>query len=143
MSVLAYPPTNEEEIFRHCTSECGIITATEDQQYFALGCMICSEKFLYFDAFIEHIQTRHTSRGRKRRHDEDAEDGDMTADDAHPPMLEPPVSPVVMIKEEKYEMDDEEDVGRTVCVEISWKCLLMCLCVHVLFSSVAGSSYRQ
>lgn len=61
MSVLTYPPTNEEEIFRHCTKECGIITSTEDQQYFALGCISCSEKFLYFDAFIEHMQTRHAS----------------------------------------------------------------------------------
>ncbi|XP_075155100.1 uncharacterized protein LOC142228530 [Haematobia irritans] len=106
MSVLAYPPTNEQEIFRHCTKECGIITATEDQQYFALRCMNCPEKFLYFDAFIEHIQTRHSHNGdtknRKRRHDED-ENEDLT--DAHPPILEPPE---VMIKEEKYEAEEEE-----------------------------------
>uniref|UniRef100_A0A1I8NU72 MADF domain-containing protein n=1 Tax=Stomoxys calcitrans TaxID=35570 RepID=A0A1I8NU72_STOCA len=109
MSVLTYPPTNEEEIFRHCTKECGIITATEDQQYFALGCMTCSEKFLYFDAFIEHMQTRHysdndgDSKSRKRRHDED-ESEDLT--DGHPPLLDPPE---VMIKEEKYDVDEDAD----------------------------------
>ncbi|XP_054729855.1 zinc finger protein 569-like [Anastrepha obliqua] len=59
MSVLPYQPTSDEDIFRLCTKECGIITATEDQQYFALGCMICPAKFLYFDAFIGHMQTDH------------------------------------------------------------------------------------
>ncbi|XP_049318210.1 zinc finger protein 189 [Bactrocera dorsalis] len=59
MSVLPYQPTSDEDIFRLCTKECGIITATEDQQYFALGCMFCPAKFLYFDAFIGHMQTDH------------------------------------------------------------------------------------
>ncbi|XP_037811650.1 zinc finger protein 879 [Lucilia sericata] len=115
MSVLTYPPTNEEEIFRHCTKECGIITSTEDQQYFALGCLTCSEKFMYFDAFIEHMQTMHVSYdnsggsvyGRnsnngersklKRRLEHDSEE-DLTT------MLLPPV---VMIKEEKIDEDDD------------------------------------
>ncbi|XP_061387737.1 zinc finger protein 585A-like [Musca vetustissima] len=108
MSVLAYPPTNDEEIFRRCTNHCGIVTSTEDQQYFALECTSCAEKFLYFDAFIEHIQTKHGSgcndegsRARKRRHDEDETNEDLT--DTQPPILE---APVVMIKEEKYDMDD-------------------------------------
>ncbi|XP_004524936.1 uncharacterized protein LOC101460604 [Ceratitis capitata] len=59
MSVLPYPPTSDDDILRLCTKECGIITATEDQQYFALGCMFCPAKFLFFDAFIGHIQTEH------------------------------------------------------------------------------------
>ncbi|KAH8394329.1 hypothetical protein KR215_002100 [Drosophila sulfurigaster] len=59
MSVLAYPRTNDEEIFRQCTKDCGVVTATEDFQYFALRCIFCSEKFLYFDAFIGHMQTVH------------------------------------------------------------------------------------
>ncbi|XP_037724344.1 uncharacterized protein LOC119556327 [Drosophila subpulchrella] len=59
MSVLAYPRTNDEEIFRHCTKDCGVVTATEDFQYFALRCIFCSEKFLYFDSFIGHMQTVH------------------------------------------------------------------------------------
>ncbi|EDX01819.1 putative zinc finger protein 840 [Drosophila yakuba] len=59
MSVLAYPRTNDEEIFRHCTKDCGMVTATEDFQYFALRCIFCSEKFLYFDSFIGHMQTVH------------------------------------------------------------------------------------
>ncbi|SPP89898.1 uncharacterized protein LOC117591405 [Drosophila guanche] len=59
MSVLAYPRTNDEEIFRHCTKDCGVVTATEDFQYFALRCIFCSEKFLYFDSFISHMQTVH------------------------------------------------------------------------------------
>ncbi|XP_073829534.1 uncharacterized protein [Musca autumnalis] len=112
MSVLAYPPTNDEEIFRRCTKQCGIVRSTDDQQYFALECTSCAEKFLYFDAFIEHIQTKHTSssssscsneegsRARKRRHDEDGNE-DLT--DVHPPIIAPPE---VMIKEEKYDMDD-------------------------------------
>ncbi|XP_068154451.1 uncharacterized protein [Drosophila tropicalis] len=61
MSVLAYTRSNDEEIFRHCTKDCGVVTATEDFQYFALGCIFCSEKFLYFDAFIGHLQTMHLS----------------------------------------------------------------------------------
>lgn len=59
MSVLAYPRTNDEDIFRQCTKDCGVVTATEDFQYFALRCIFCSEKFLYFDAFIGHMQTVH------------------------------------------------------------------------------------
>jgi len=59
MSVLAYPRTNDEEIFRHCTKDCGMVTATDDFQYFALRCIFCSEKFLYFDSFIGHMQTVH------------------------------------------------------------------------------------
>ncbi|XP_017050860.1 putative zinc finger protein 840 [Drosophila ficusphila] len=59
MSVLAYPRTNDEEIFRHCTKDCGVVTATEDFQYFALRCIFCSDKFLYFDSFIGHMQTVH------------------------------------------------------------------------------------
>lgn len=59
MSVLAYPRKNDEEIFRQCTKDCGVVTATEDFQYFALCCIFCSEKFLYFDAFIGHMQTVH------------------------------------------------------------------------------------
>ncbi|KAH8289292.1 hypothetical protein KR054_003436 [Drosophila jambulina] len=59
MSVLAYPRTNDEEIFRHCGKDCGVVTATEDFQYFALRCIFCSEKFLYFDSFIGHMQTAH------------------------------------------------------------------------------------
>ncbi|XP_017013797.2 uncharacterized protein [Drosophila takahashii] len=59
MSVLAYPRTNDEEVFRHCTKDCGVVTATEDFQYFALRCIFCSEKFLYFDSFIGHMQTAH------------------------------------------------------------------------------------
>ncbi|XP_067637494.1 uncharacterized protein [Eurosta solidaginis] len=61
MSILPYQPTSDEDIFRLCTKECGVITATEDQQYFALGCMFCPAKFLYFDAFIGHMQTEHGS----------------------------------------------------------------------------------
>ncbi|KAH8419877.1 hypothetical protein KR009_003481 [Drosophila setifemur] len=59
MSVLAYPRTNDEEIFRHCTKDCGVVTATDDFQYFALRCVFCSEKFRYFDSFIGHMQTDH------------------------------------------------------------------------------------
>lgn len=59
MSVLAYPRKNDEEIFRQCTKDCGVVTATEDFQSFALCCIFCSEKFLYFDAFIGHMQTVH------------------------------------------------------------------------------------
>ncbi|KAH8304535.1 hypothetical protein KR059_011813 [Drosophila kikkawai] len=59
MSVLAYPRTNDEEIFRHCGKDCGVVTATEDFQYFALRCIFCSEKFLYFDSFMGHMQTAH------------------------------------------------------------------------------------
>ncbi|KAH8274405.1 hypothetical protein KR026_011182 [Drosophila bipectinata] len=59
MSVLAYPRTNDEEIFRQCTKDCGVVTATDDFQYFALRCVVCSEKFRYFDSFIGHMQTVH------------------------------------------------------------------------------------
>ncbi|KAH8286787.1 hypothetical protein KR018_010281 [Drosophila ironensis] len=60
MSVLAYHPrTSDEEIFRHCTKDCGVVTATDDFQYFALRCVYCSEKFRYFDSFIGHMQTEH------------------------------------------------------------------------------------
>ncbi|EDV92230.1 uncharacterized protein LOC6565900 [Drosophila grimshawi] len=59
MSMLAYPRTNDEEIFRQCIKDCGVVTATEDFQYFVLRCTFCSEKFLYFDAFIGHMQTVH------------------------------------------------------------------------------------
>lgn len=123
MSMLAYPPTNEEEIFRHCTKECGIITSTDDQQYFALGCITCPEKFLYFDAFIEHMQTTHlpynngssnnnhnssmtedmAKDSRKRRYEADEDDDD--SGDGNPVLLEPPV---VMIKEENYDIDDND-----------------------------------
>lgn len=139
MSVLTYPPTNEDEIFRHCTKECGIITSTEDQQYFALGCISCSEKFLYFDAFIEHMQTMHIS----YENDKGSYSGDgnmsnaMVNDDSSSMYsgrnrssaennrkrrrpdeddsgeeedLTLIQPPVVMIKEEKIDDDDDENV---------------------------------
>ncbi|XP_030379396.1 zinc finger protein 667 [Scaptodrosophila lebanonensis] len=72
MSVLAYPRTNEEEIFRHCTKDCGIVSATEDFQYFALRCASCSAKFQYFDAFIGHMQTMHLEDvSQQQHHDHD------------------------------------------------------------------------
>lgn len=152
MSVLAYPPTNEEEIFRLCTKECGIITATEDQQYFALGCLTCSEKFLYFDAFIEHMQTMHVSydndgasttmgsssggignmyghssnngdrKGVKRRREDNSEE-DLTA------LLQPSV---VMIKEEKLDEDDDVSCCWGMCL------FIVCLFAVVVFVCLFG-----
>uniref|UniRef100_A0A1A9WWZ4 MADF domain-containing protein n=1 Tax=Glossina brevipalpis TaxID=37001 RepID=A0A1A9WWZ4_9MUSC len=126
MSVLAYPPTNEEEILRHCTKECGIITTTDDHQYFALGCLSCPVKFLYFDAFIEHMQTMHINcdveKGNfnnttehngnnvgiieKRRHTEE-EGEDLT--DTDPALLEPQM---VLVKQEKIDDENEDDGAR-------------------------------
>lgn len=112
MSVLAYQ-TGELEIFQNCNKECGIITASDDQQYFSLNCLFCSEKFLYFDAFITHIQTDHASLqktfppffggnegGRAVPNNPDYEATPML-DEAQQAMLEPQM---VMVKEER--MDD-------------------------------------
>lgn len=131
MSVLTYPPTNEEEIFRLCTKECGIITSTEDQQYFALGCITCSEKFLYFDAFIEHMQTMHLSYDNDGHNTLDSGDSGMYArsinndernkfkgnieNDSEEDLSAILQPSVVMIKEENIE-DDEDDDNVSTCV---------------------------
>ena len=143
MSVLTYPPTNEDEIFRHCTKECGIITSTEDQQYFALGCISCSEKFLYFDAFIEHMQTMHISyENEKGSYSGDGNMSNAMINDDSSSMysghnrssaennrkrhrpdeddsgeeedLTLLQPPVVMIKEEKIDDDDDDDDDENV-----------------------------
>ncbi|XP_037934657.1 zinc finger protein 677-like [Teleopsis dalmanni] len=117
MSTLAYPP--EEEIFKFCRKKCGVITTTEDQQYFALGCLLCTEKFLYFDAFIGHMQIEHPAQeqgifgGTYNEMQNDIMSGigngngkDEDFNDTDPTLLEPQM---VMVKEEILEEPDEDD----------------------------------
>uniref|UniRef100_A0A1I8M6D8 Zinc finger, C2H2 type n=1 Tax=Musca domestica TaxID=7370 RepID=A0A1I8M6D8_MUSDO len=117
MSVLAYPPTTNEE-FRRCTKQCGIVMSTEDQQYFALECVLCTERFLYLNAFIEHIRRKHASRPtsnevrpNKRRHDDGEVNESLTG--GHPPM---PETSTVVIKEEKCYLD-EDNPDDAACIK--------------------------
>lgn len=83
--------------------------STEDQQYFALECVLCTERFLYLNAFIEHIRRKHASRPtsnevrpNKRRHDDGEVNESLTG--GLPPM---PETSTVVIKEEKCYLDED------------------------------------
>ncbi|XP_073829543.1 uncharacterized protein isoform X2 [Musca autumnalis] len=73
-----------------------------DHQYFALKCTSCQEMHMYLDGLIKHIQTKHG-----------ACKGDGVNEDAdpHPPIIE---TSAVIIKEEKGELDDCNDVGEVI-----------------------------
>ncbi|XP_073831653.1 uncharacterized protein [Musca autumnalis] len=127
MSVLAYPSTSHDELFRRCTKQCGIVLSTEDQQYFALECMTCSDKFQYLNAFIQHLKTKHDPstcsnevRARKRlREDGDNEGtggGSTAAGEELPSTLE---TSSVVIKEEKYDMEDNnpDSILEEACIK--------------------------
>lgn len=58
----AFLSSNDEDFLKSSKmKQCGIVNCTDDLQHFSLECLKCCEKFMYFDAFIEHMHHKHQS----------------------------------------------------------------------------------